>query len=59
MFCRGFENYVKKHDDYNFLFAQGTIYLDIIESAVNSKSKTIKSHHNVGGLPKKESILIY
>ncbi len=48
-FIRVFEEESKKIGTVDFL-AQGTIYPDIIESGLNG-SATIKSHHNVGGLP--------
>jgi len=50
-FIEVFEKEARKIGRVGFL-AQGTIYPDVIESApVKGPSSTIKSHHNVGGLP--------
>ena len=49
-FIEVFADEAKKIKDVDFL-AQGTLYTDVIESGTNT-AQTIKSHHNVGGLPK-------
>ncbi len=52
-FINIFNKEAKKIKNISFL-AQGTIYPDVIESvSIKGPSKVIKSHHNVGGLPKK------
>ncbi|WP_114965380.1 glutamine-hydrolyzing GMP synthase [Alkalilacustris brevis] len=54
LFIEVFERHAKSVGDAKFL-AQGTLYPDVIESVSFSggPSVTIKSHHNVGGLPEK------
>ena len=54
LFIKIFERYSKKIRNVKFL-AQGTLYPDLIESksVTGSQTSKIKSHHNVGGLPKK------
>ena len=54
LFIKIFDQYAKKIKNVKFL-AQGTLYPDLIESrsVTGSQTSKIKSHHNVGGLPKK------
>jgi GMP synthase (glutamine-hydrolysing) len=58
IFIEVFEEEAYKVKDVKWL-AQGTIYPDVIESvSVNGPSATIKSHHNVGGLPEKMNLKV-
>ena len=54
LFIKIFERYAKRIKGVKFL-AQGTLYPDLIESksVTGSQTSKIKSHHNVGGLPKR------
>ena len=54
LFIKISEKYSKKISNIKYL-AQGTLYPDLIESksVTGSQTSKIKSHHNVGGLPKK------
>jgi GMP synthase (glutamine-hydrolysing) len=49
-FIRVFEEQARELEDASFL-VQGTLYSDVIESGGGTGAATIKSHHNVGGLP--------
>lgn len=58
VFIEVFDQEAQKVEDAKWL-GQGTIYPDIIESvSVKGPSATIKSHHNVGGLPEKMNLKV-
>ncbi len=58
VFIEVFDEEAHKIENVKWL-AQGTIYPDVIESvSVNGPSVTIKSHHNVGGLPEKMNLKV-
>ncbi|MDR4969343.1 MAG: glutamine-hydrolyzing GMP synthase, partial [Acholeplasmataceae bacterium] len=55
-FIKVFEEQIKNFKDAKYL-AQGTLYTDVIESGTKT-AQTIKSHHNVGGLPKNMKLIL-
>ncbi len=57
-FVEAFEQAAARHQEASFL-AQGTLYPDVIESqSVWGPSATIKTHHNVGGLPERMNLKV-
>ena len=58
VFVETFDKYAKRIENARWL-AQGTIYPDVIESAgIEGIASKIKSHHNVGGLPKEMNLKV-
>ena len=57
-FIRVFEREARRLGDYQYII-HGTLYPDVIESATaeNPNAQTIKTHHNVGGLPERMGLI--